>query len=147
MRPFVKQSMHCCRGNAGGFCLSCAGSSPSRLIRPSMGNIHSPPGPIYFPVSTNAPLYHTSQLLSLKITTHPPLHHFLMDTKEEWDSPGTMCASHNSFGRPGILKYHVCVLRSITPFSVSISIGFSATLMSSTSALCLQWPHLFWVYL
>ena len=33
-------------------------------------------GPISFPVGTNARLSHTLQILSLKITTHPPLHNF-----------------------------------------------------------------------
>ena len=88
----------------GGFCLSCAGLSLSKLARPSIGKIHSPPGPISFPVSTNASLYHTSHILSLKMTTHPPLHNFLIDIMEEWNNPGTMCASLSSFDRYGILK-------------------------------------------
>ena len=71
---------------------------------------------------------------SLNLTSHPPLHNFFIDTRDECDSPGTTCASFASFGTDGIRNWHVCVLLSVVPFGISISIGCFAGWTSSIGA-------------
>ena len=101
---FIRQSVH--RGGcyARGVVLVLVCRHRDLLFHLLVDIIQSPPGPTPFLVSTNAPQYHTSHTLSLKITTHPPLHNFLIDVKDECDRPGTMCASLNSLGSPGIRR-------------------------------------------
>ena len=87
----------------GGFWAIAFGLSSNDSL-PSIGRIHSPPGPIALLVSTFFFLYHTSHSHSLKITSHPPLHNFFIDTNDEWLRPGTICPFFNLFGRPDILR-------------------------------------------
>ena len=43
------------------------------------------------------------------ITLHPESVHFLVDMRDEWEIPGTICASVTVFGSHGMSKLHVCV--------------------------------------
>ena len=56
------------------------------------------------PVSTRRLLYQMKQDVSVKVAVHPWSQRVLMEMRDEWASPGTMCARVAAAGSPGMSK-------------------------------------------
>ena len=55
------------------------------------------------------------------VTLHPESVNFLVDMRDEWERPGTICDSVTVFGSHRISKLHVCVDCIIFPLGSVIS--------------------------
>jgi hypothetical protein len=73
-----------------------------------IGSVHRSVDGSFFPLSIIFPLYHTSQFVFVKTTSHPASHSTRMPINDAIDNFGTTCPT-NTFGSPGIVMSHVCV--------------------------------------
>ena len=69
-------------------------------------------------------------------TLHPESVIFLVDMRDEWDRPGTICASVTVFGIHGMSKLHVCVDCIIFPLGSVIFNGDDVIFLFTTGAPC-----------
>ena len=68
------------------------------------------------------------------VTLHPKFVNFLVDMRDEWEIPGTICASVNVFGSHGMSKLHVCVDFIIFPLGSVIFNGDTVNFLLTTGA-------------
>ena len=69
-------------------------------------------------------------------TLHPASANFLVDTSDECESPGTMCASVNASGSHGISRLHVCVDWMLLALRSLILSGDAVGLLLTTGSRC-----------
>ena len=74
-----------------------------------VGTIQSPVAGWRFPSSISSAFLNTFQLFLVKTTWHPLSHSCLMDMRDEWARPGTICASVAASPSPGKFKLPVWV--------------------------------------
>ena len=72
----------------------------------------------------------------LNITLHPESVVYLVDMGDEWERPGTICASVTVFGSHGMSKLHVCVDCIIFPLGDVIFNGDDVNFLLTTGAPC-----------
>ena len=70
------------------------------------------------------------------ITLHPESVNFLVDMRDEWERPGTICASVTVLGSHGMSKLHVCVDCIIFPLGSVIFNGDDVNFLLTTGAPC-----------
>ena len=70
------------------------------------------------------------------ITLHPESVNFLVDMRDEWERPGTICASVTVLGSHGMSKLHVCVDCIIFPLESVIFNGDGVNFLLTTGAHC-----------
>ena len=69
-------------------------------------------------------------------TLHPESVNFLVDMRDEWESPGTICASVTVFGSHGMSKIHMYVDCIIFPLGSVIFNGYDVNFLLTTGAPC-----------
>ena len=70
------------------------------------------------------------------VTLHPEFVNFLVDMRDEWERPGTICASVTVFGSHGMSKLHVCVNCIIFPLGSVIFNGEAVNFLLTTGDPC-----------
>ena len=70
------------------------------------------------------------------ITLHPESVNFLLGMRDEWERPGTICASVNIFGSHGMSKLHVCVYCIIFSLGSVIFNGYDVNFFFTMGAPC-----------
>ena len=82
-----------------------------------------------------AVVYHQVRMSSMSnVTLHPKSVNFLVDMRDEWERPGTICASVTVFGIHGISKLHVCVDCIIFPLGSVLFNGDAVDFLLTTGA-------------
>ena len=69
-------------------------------------------------------------------TLHPEYVIFLVDMRDEWERPGTICASVPVFGSHRMSKLHLCVDYIIFPLGSVIFNGYDVNFLLTTGAPC-----------
>ena len=70
------------------------------------------------------------------VTLYPESVNFLVDMRDEWGRPGTICDSDTVFGIHGMSKLHVCVDCIIFPLGSVIFNGDDVIFLLTTGAPC-----------
>ena len=114
---------------SGGLC----GVPSGRTHRPVFGSL----APLHIVV----PLKLILHSLSSYIAWRPASHNALMEMRDVWARPGTMCAWRAAFGNVGVSRRHVWVDLISFPSGKVIIRGAVAALMSVTGAPgSRKWP-------
>ena len=74
-----------------------------------IGRFHSPIVLSFLPVNTRTTFSCIPHSSMSNVTLHPESVNFLVDMRDEWEIPGTICASITVFGSHRMSKLHVCV--------------------------------------
>lgn len=70
----------------------------------------------------------------MKVAVHPLSQRVLMEIRDEWASPGTICARVADEGSPGMSRLHVWVDCSTAPFGSVTEMGLGSSCLLMTCA-------------